>query len=91
MDCTGRAAIVVDDGLARGFTALAAVRAARARGAERVVLAVPVASQEGIDRVRPECDAVRCPAVVVRFGAVGRYYRDFSQVGDAEVQELLAR
>jgi putative phosphoribosyl transferase len=86
----GRTAVIVDDGLARGVTALAAVRSARARGAAAVVLAVPVASREGTRRVAAECDAVVCPAILDRFGAVGRYYRDFAQVEDGEVRTLLA-
>jgi putative phosphoribosyl transferase len=86
---TGRTAVVVDDGLARGVTALAGVRSARARGAAEVVLAIPVSSREGYRRVAEECDAVVCPAVLDHFGAVGRYYRDFRQVGDGEVRELL--
>ena len=86
---TGRIAVVVDDGLARGVTALAAVRAVRARQAATVVVAVPVASREGVRRVAQECDAVVCPAVVDRFGAVGRYYRDFAQLSDDEVCALL--
>lgn len=85
----GCTAVVVDDGLARGVTALAAVRSVRARGADRVVLAVPVASRQGIDRVGAECDRVVCPAVRDSFGAVGRYYRDFAQIGDDEVCALL--
>jgi putative phosphoribosyl transferase len=86
----GRTAVVVDDGLARGVTALAAVRSVRARGPARVVLAVPVASREGERRVAAECDEVVCPDVLDRFGAVGRYYRDFAQVDDDEVRSLLA-
>jgi predicted phosphoribosyltransferase len=85
----GRTAVVVDDGLARGVTALAAVRTVRARQAAVVVVAVPVASREGGRRVARECDALVCPAVVDRFGAVGRYYRDFTQVSDDEVRNLL--
>jgi putative phosphoribosyl transferase len=85
----GRTAVVVDDGLARGVTALAAVRAVRARQASAVVLAVPVASREGVRRVARECDVVVCPAVLDRFGAVGRYYRDFAQLSDEEVWNLL--
>jgi predicted phosphoribosyltransferase len=85
----GRVAVVVDDGLARGVTAVAAVRAVRSRGAAMVVVAVPVASTEGVQRVARECDAVVCPVVLDRFGAVGRYYRDFAQVSDEEVRALL--
>jgi putative phosphoribosyl transferase len=89
MSLAGRTAVVVDDGLARGMTALAAVRAARQRDAAAVVLAVPVASREGVRRVSPECDAVLCPLVPDRFGAVGRYYTDFAQVDDDEVRRLI--
>jgi putative phosphoribosyl transferase len=85
----GRTAVVVDDGLARGMTALAAVRAARQRDAAAVVLAVPVASREGVRRILPECDSVLCPLVPDRFGAVGRYYLDFAQVSDGEVRRLI--
>jgi putative phosphoribosyl transferase len=85
----GRTAVVVDDGLARGVTALVAIRSVRARGAAAVVLAVPVAAREGVRMVAPECDAIVCPVVLDRFGAVGRHYRDFAQLGDDEVQHLL--
>jgi putative phosphoribosyl transferase len=88
---TGRTAVVVDDGVARGVTALAAVRTVRVRGAAEVVLAVPVASREGARRLAAECDAVVCPAVLEHFGAVGRYYRDFGQVSDEEVRHELTR
>jgi putative phosphoribosyl transferase len=88
-ELAGRTAVVVDDGVARGVTALAAVRTVRVRGAAAVVLAVPVASVEGMRRVAAECDAVVCPEVLHHFGAVGRYYRDFGQVADEEVRAAL--
>ncbi len=85
----GRTAVLVDDGLATGGTAIAAVRAVRARGAARVVVAVPVASTEAVERLRREADLVVCPLVPPSFRAVGTWYADFGQVSDAEVVALL--
>lgn len=86
----GRTAIVVDDGLATGWTARAGCRVARARGAARVVLAVPVAPAGSAQHLRPEADEVVCVASPAEFGAVGEFYADFRQVGDDEVLALLA-
>jgi predicted phosphoribosyltransferase len=87
----GRTAIVVDDGLATGATMEAAVHALRTLGAQRVVVAVPVASSEARDRIRAVADEVVCLEAPWRFSAVGQWYRDFAQTSDAEVTELLAR
>ncbi|MGY0235645.1 phosphoribosyltransferase [Longispora urticae] len=86
----GRTAVIVDDGLATGATARAAVAVARTLGAERVVVAVPVGSPEAMDLVLAEADGVICPEVPWQFLAVGLGYEDFEQVTDAEVLELLA-
>ena len=90
-DVAGRMAIVVDDGVATGGTAIAAVRWARAQGAGRVVLAVPVAPPQAMDRLRGEADEVVALATPEPFFAVGEWYRDFDQTSDAEVVEALAR
>ena len=87
----GRTVIVVDDGLATGGTAHAAVRAARQRGAARVVLAVPVGSQQAVELLRGEADDVVCLEAPPDFRAVGAWYRTFGQTSDAEVGELLER
>ena len=90
LDPAGRVAIVVDDGLATGATMAAALRFLRGRGARTIVCAVPVASREGLDVVRPLADEVVALAVPEPFGAVSRYYREFPPVEDEEVSELLA-
>jgi predicted phosphoribosyltransferase len=86
----GRTAVIVDDGLATGATARAAVEVARRLGATRVVLAAPVGSIEATRLVAESADEVVCPVVPASFGAVSRYYDDFHQVSDSEVQRLLA-
>jgi predicted phosphoribosyltransferase len=90
LDLTGRTALVVDDGLATGATAYVALGVARRIGADHVVLAVPVGSDEAVDRLSEVADEVVCPLVPPGFGAVSRYYDDFGQVGDAEVIRLLS-
>ena len=87
----GRVAIVVDDGVATGSTAVAALRWARARGAERVVLAVPVAPPQSLERLRAEADEVVVLETPQPFLAVGEWYRDFDQTTDEQVMSALAR
>ncbi len=80
---------MVDDGVATGGTAAAALRWARAQEAAKVVLAVPVAPRESIERLRPEADVVVCLMTPPHFYAVGQWYREFSQTSDEEVIALL--
>jgi predicted phosphoribosyltransferase len=86
---TGRTAILVDDGLATGATACAAVAVARGIGAARVVMAVPVGAPEAVERLAEVADEVVCPLVPANFGAVSRFYRHFGQVSTPEVVALL--
>ena len=86
----GRIAIVVDDGLATGASMEAACRTLAARGAARLVVAVPVASREACDRLRTVAHEVVAVATPAPFYAVGAWYVDFSQTDDREVVDLLA-
>jgi putative phosphoribosyl transferase len=89
-DLSGRLAIVVDDGLATGSTAHAAIRSARRAGATSVVLAVPVASQAGIRRLQQVADEVVWLSAPEDFASVGQHYDAFDQVSDAEALGSLA-
>ena len=91
MDLTDRCAVIVDDGIATGSTARAACQVARAHGAARVVLAVPVASRAAVASLRDVCDELFCVEVPEPFYAVGEWYRDFSQTTDEQVVDLLRR
>jgi putative phosphoribosyl transferase len=86
----GRVVVIVDDGIATGSTALAAIQVARHRGAARVVLAAPVAAADTARELTSVVDELVCVATPEDFGAVGRFYRDFSQTSDDEVASLLA-
>jgi putative phosphoribosyl transferase len=89
IDVAGRTAIVVDDGIATGGTVRAALRGlSRARPAE-LILAVPVAPADTVERLRAEADEVVCLISPEPFYAVGAHYDDFTQTSDAEVVALL--
>jgi putative phosphoribosyl transferase len=85
----GCTVVLVDDGIATGSTMLAAVAAARAASAARVVVAVPVAPRETCRMLSEHADEVLCLSTPARFRAVGDWYDDFSQVDDDEVRRLL--
>jgi putative phosphoribosyl transferase len=90
LDLSGKVAVVVDDGIATGATASAACQIARAHGAAKVVLAVPVAPEGWERRVGTGADEFACVATPPQFFAIGPFYDDFSQTTDAEVTSLLA-
>ena len=87
----GRIAIVVDDGIATGATTRAALRAVRERKPKFLILAVPVGPTSTIESMREEVDDVVCLEAHETFGAIGLFYRDFRQVTDEEVIEILDR
>ena len=86
----GRTAIVVDDGLATGFTARAAIEVMRRRQASTVVLAVPVGPPGAVESLRAVADDVACVEITERFFGISEWYVDFHQVRDDEVARLLA-
>jgi len=90
-EVTGRVAIIIDDGIATGATARAALRATRMRNTKQVVLAVPVAPVDTLMMMRNEADDLVCLEEYADFGAIGLYYLDFRQVSDQEVINALAR
>jgi len=85
----GRIVIVVDDGVATGTTAIAALRAIRTEGASRVVFAAPVGPPEMMELLRSEADEVVCPCSDEEFCTIACYYDDFSPVSDDEIKRLL--
>jgi predicted phosphoribosyltransferase len=91
VDPRGRIAIVVDDGIATGASMIAALHSVRARGPARLVCAVPVAPPDSIEAIRPYADEVVCLETPEYFQAVGQFYREFDQVEDERVVELLGR
>jgi len=85
----GRCAILVDDGLATGYTMLAAVRYVRRRAPAQLVVAAPCASTAAVRLLAPEADAVVTLVASEDFVSVGQYYDDFTQTSDEEVLALL--
>ena len=85
----GRTVIVTDDGIATGATMIAALHTVRAAGAREIIVAVPVGAPDRIDAIRPLCDRVVCLQEPGAFWAIGQFYRDFEQVDDERVLELL--
>lgn len=85
----GRAVILVDDGIATGYTTRAAAIAARNLDAASIILAVPVAPADSLESIRPYASEIVCLTTPYPFLAVGYWYRDFRQVTDDEVVDLL--
>ena len=89
IDLIGKKVIIVDDGLATGATAEAAVKAVREKLPLKVVLAVPVAPYQTVERLRNQVDKLVCLAIPEPFYAIGEFYREFPQVSDEEVIQIL--
>jgi putative phosphoribosyl transferase len=88
---SGRTVVLVDDGLATGSTMVAAARHIRSSQPRKLILAVPVGSSQACEHLRAEADDLICLATPEPFYAVGEWYRDFRQVSDAQVEEILRR
>lgn len=89
IDVEGKNVVVVDDGLATGISARAALTALRELAPARVVLAVPVGAPDTLDAMSDVADDVVAVARPSHFAAVGQWYRDFRQVSDREVADAM--
>ena len=85
----GRTIILADDGVATGATMKAAIITLKEEKLERLVVAVPVSPRDTADELKAMADEFVCLYTPSDFMAVGNYYRDFSQVSDEEVAEIL--
>lgn len=90
LELRGKTVIVVDDGIATGFTVQAALQSVRNDGADKLVLAVPVAPLDTVSALREMVDSLICLYVPEVFYAVGQFYIDFDQTSDEEVIQLLS-
>jgi predicted phosphoribosyltransferase len=91
LDITGRCVLLVDDGIATGYTMRAALEALRQLQPKQIVVAVPVAARETCEELERHADAVVCLFTPFDFAAVGQWYRRFEQTSDDEVRLLLQR
>lgn len=89
VDVTGRTVIVIDDGVATGFTITAALKAVKRSKPRELVLAVPVGAPDSIETLAREADKVVCPFQPEPFYAVGQFYGQFEQLSDSDVREML--
>lgn len=89
IDAKGRVVILVDDGIATGSTAIAALRELQRRAPERIIVVTAVMPPEVVEKLRNEAHEVVALAVTSEFGAIGEFYEDFRQVSDEEVVRIL--
>jgi predicted phosphoribosyltransferase len=90
-DLRNKIVIVVDDGIATGRTILATLKMLRAKQPRKLVVAVPVASESAAEKISGYVDEFVCLYTPAVFYGVGRFYEDFSQVGDDEVIAYLQK
>ena len=81
--------IIIDDGIATGFTILAVIKAVKKQGAKKIILAIPVGPRETIEEFKELVDEVICLYIPDEFYAVGSYYVDFEQVTEEEVFKII--
>jgi putative phosphoribosyl transferase len=81
--------IIIDDGIATGFTILAVIKAVKKQGAKKIILAIPVGPRETIEEFKEIVDEVICLYIPEEFYAVGSYYVDFKQVTEDEVFKIM--
>ncbi len=89
VDVTGRSVIVTDDGIATGATMIAALHVLNAQKPHEIIVAVPVAPPDTLEKLRPQCSRLECLLTPGDFGAISQFYDDFQQVEDEEAVRLL--
>ena len=89
LEVSGQVVLLVDDGVATGSTVEAAIQSLKSSGAKKIILAVPVAPHDTLERLRDRVDEIYCPLIPNDFYAVGQFYDVFEQVEDEEVCRLL--
>ncbi len=89
LDLSGKTAVLVDDGVATGYTIRAAVLSAKTKGAKKIIVAVPVIAQDSLKLIQEEVNEVVYLDAPKFFGAVGEFYKSFRQTTDKEVFNLL--
>jgi len=90
LEVTGKTVILTDDGIATGATIEAAIAWLKSKKAKKIILAVPVAPPEVVEKLRPLVDELICLDQPEFFAAVGQFYQEFEQISDDEVVQLLA-
>jgi len=83
--------IIIDDGIASGFTILAAIQSIKKHGAKKIILAVPVAPYDTVDELEEVVDEVICLLIPDQFYAVGLHYKNFKQITDEEVINMMSQ
>ncbi|MDP3971128.1 MAG: phosphoribosyltransferase [bacterium] len=91
LDLTDKTAIIVDDGIATGYTMLAAIESVKIKNAKKIIVAVPVTAKDSIETIIPKVDEVIYLDAPIFFGAVGMFYTEFNQTTDEEVIALLQK
>ena len=89
LDLEEKIALIIDDGIATGFTMRAAIKSAKEKGAKKVIAAVPVTPKESVQEMEELVDEFIYLEEPERFGAIGRFYYNFDQTTDEEVIEAL--
>lgn len=90
LDIKDKIVILTDDGIATGYTMLAAINAVKKKGAKKIIVAVPVASKDTIGKIENEAGELYCLYIPEIFFSVGGFYEDFDQVEDDEVLKILS-
>lgn len=88
-DVKDKTIIIVDDGIATGFTIISAIKSVKKQGAKKIILAVPVSSQEAVSKLKELADEVICLLIPDVFYAVGLHYRNFEQTTDEEIFNIM--